>query len=142
MRVPCLCNLPAQLEYGQLQGIGNFEAVSRLASDLEQPDSGIEKADVDAAAKEGKRRKRLMLNKIGIPIGSTLLFTRDNSITCTTLDNNRVLYNGEETSLSAAALEILQANHHHARNTANGSIYWMYDGETLDERRQRIEQED
>jgi hypothetical protein len=117
--------------------IGNYEVVTRSLSDLENPDSGIERADVDATVREGKRRSPLKLSKIDVPVGSELVFTRDNSVICTTLENDKVLHNGKPTSLSAAATEILKSE-----RTVQGSIYWMYDGETLDERRQRMESQD
>ena len=122
--------------------IGKFEVVNRSLSDLEEPNSAIEKADVDAVVKEETRREKLSLHKIGIPSGSTLVFTRDNSITCTTLDGGKVLYNERETSTSAAASEILRSKYNHKSKAVSGSLYWMYDGETLDERRQRMEHED
>jgi len=122
--------------------LGNFEEATRLLSDLEQVGGTIEHTDVEAVTREETRRERLKLSRIGIPAGSTLLFTRDNSITCTTLDSDKVLYNGQEKSLSAAALEILKAGYDYRSNSANGSVYWMYDGKTLDERRQHLEQED
>jgi hypothetical protein len=122
--------------------LGNYEAVNRSLSDLEQPDSVIEKADVDAAVREETRRERIRFSKIGIPNGSELRFTRDNSIICTTLDDIKVLYDGKETSLSAAARDILQAKFNSQGSAFSGSQYWMYEGETLDERRQRMEQGD
>ena len=119
--------------------IGDCKVVSRSLADLEQPDSNIEHSDVVAVAQEKKRRDKLKLDRIGVPIGSTLHFTRDESITCTTLNNNRVMYDGKETSLSAAALDVLQTNYQITGNAVQGSIYWMYEGKTLDERRRLIE---
>ena len=45
-------------------------------------------------------------------------------------------FNGEITSLSDAARKVLGVEW-----AAQGPIYWMYEGETLDDRRRRLESE-
>lgn len=122
--------------------IGNFQSYSVSLSELEESNGDIEQIDIEAVAREEKRRDRLKLSNIKIPVGSVLTFTRDDSITCTTLEDGKVLYNGQKMSLSAAALEILQTKYYNRTKSVSGSVYWMFDGETLDERRQRLERED
>lgn len=70
----------------------------------------------------------------GIPINSTLTFSRDQSIKATVLENNKIEVNGKVTSLSASAQELLG----YKRGVA-GTLYWIYEDETLDERRRRLE---
>lgn len=96
--------------------------------------------DKDALAKEKARRPRIKLSALGIGVGEILVFSRDSSVTAQVVDNNKVLYNGEVTSLSAAALD---ASHKMGYKTpaASGSEYWQYEGELLDERRRRLEAE-
>jgi len=119
--------------------IGDFTPVSRSLTDLEESGGDIEKVDIEAVEKEEKRRERLRLHKIGVPTGSILVFTRDESIVCTTLESGKIMFNGQETSLSAAARDILQTRYGLKIKSANGTKYWMFEGETLDERRERIE---
>ena len=46
-------------------------------------------------------------------------------------------YNGAMTSPSTAAQKILGYPY-----SVQGTVYWMYEGETLDERRRRLESEE
>ena len=52
--------------------------------------------------------------------------------------NNQGEFEGELTSLSASAVKALKRLGS-ATTALQGSLYWMYGGETLDERRQRME---
>lgn len=74
---------------------------------------------------------------VGIPIGAELNFSRDNNIKAIVIDNHYINFNGEKISLSKSAQKILGYEYGIA-----GTDYWMYDSETLDERRRRIESEE
>ena len=121
--------------------IGNFETYSLSLNELAESNGDIEQGDIEAVEREEKRRDRLKLSNIKIPVGTILTFTRDDTITCSTLEDGKVQYNGRRMSLSAAALEVLQRKYHNKTKSVSGSVYWMCDGETLDERRQRLERE-
>jgi len=82
----------------------------------------------------------LRLDAIGIRPGDVLYFSRDENSTATVVDNGRVSFNGEELALAAAALKVLRGMGY-TTPTANGSLYWKFDGELLDERRRRLEAE-
>lgn len=113
--------------------IGNFKDVT----------PGAVVADVDdqeALAKEKARRPRIKLASLGIQVGAVLTFSRDDSITATVVEGNRIEYKNEVTSLSAAALDALHGLGYKTPS-ASGSEYWMFDGELLDERRHRMEAE-
>lgn len=98
-------------------------------------------AEEKAALERSKaRRPRINLSAIGIHPGDTLTFSRDEAKVATVSNGNRVLLDGQEMSLSAAALKIL-AEMGYKTPTASGSEHWMFDGELLDERRRRIESE-
>lgn len=113
--------------------IGGFEEVTPgLIMDDDE--------SLKALDKEKARRPRISLDALGIHPGDRLVFSRDEAITATVLPENRVLYQGQSMSLSAAAIQILQQRGHKIQ-TANGSAYWMYEGELLDERRHRMESE-
>ena len=98
-------------------------------------------AEEQAALKKAKsRRPRLSLAAIGIQPQAVLTFSRDEARTAIVVEGNRVSLNGEEMSLSAAALKVLKEMDYKTP-TASGSEYWMFDGELLDERRRRLETE-
>ena len=75
--------------------------------------------------------------RTNIRIGSELYFINDAGIKAKVVDNKRIEVNGEITSLSSSAQKILGYS-----NQVQGTIYWMYEGETLDERRRRLESEE
>jgi len=95
------------------------------------------KEDLEALNTVRKIRSRFNFEIVKIPIGAELYFSRDESIKAKVIDthsNNSIEYNGKKTSLSRSAQEILSYEYGVA-----GTDYWMYDGETLDERRRRFE---
>lgn len=74
---------------------------------------------------------------LGVPIGAKLVFTKDSHITCTVLDDsNQVEYGGKAWAISALAMHLLGVS------VANGFAHFSYQGETLLERRSRLERED
>ncbi|MDP1760541.1 MAG: GIY-YIG nuclease family protein [Candidatus Woesebacteria bacterium] len=90
----------------------------------------------DQQALNQARTKASVFNfkMVDIPIGAELVFSRDENIKAKVIDNRWVDFNGEETSLSKAAQSILGLEW-----PPQGPAYWMYEGETLDERRTRME---
>lgn len=113
--------------------IGNFKEVTlgEMAIDAE------EKA---ALERSKARRPRINLTAIGIQPGAELTFSRDESRVATVTSGNRVNLDGQEMSLSAAALKILNQMGYKTL-AASGSEHWMFEGELLDERRRRMESE-
>lgn len=85
-------------------------------------------------------RSRFNFDMVDIPIGAELYFSRDENIKATVVGrsgSDTIMFNGKRTSLSAAAIEIMNAP-----NKLRGTAYWMYEGETLDERRRRYEEQE
>jgi PAS domain-containing protein len=80
------------------------------------------------------RRAIFSFKMVDIPVGAELVFSRDENIKAKVMDNRSIEYNGKITSLSDSAHEILGYD-----SRVSGTLYWMYEGETLDERRRRLE---
>lgn len=112
-------------------GIGSFKEITVAEPELDANDK-------EALERAKQRRPRLRLDALGIPIGAELKFSRDDSVTAQVVPGNRVEFDGEVMSLSAAALKALHRLGY-TTPAAQGSVYWSYDGELLDERRQRME---
>jgi hypothetical protein len=113
--------------------IGRFKDVT--------PGEVIADADEKAALEKAKaRRSPLRLEAIGVQPGAVLSFSRDETRTATVIAGNKVTLDGEEMSLSAAALKLLRELGYKTP-TAQGPAYWIFDGELLDERRRRVEAE-
>jgi len=90
----------------------------------------------DQQALNQARTRRAIFNfkMVDIPVGAELIFSRGENIKAKVIDNRSIEYNGEITSLSTSAQKILGYDYGVA-----GTDYWMYEGETLDERRRKFE---
>ena len=77
---------------------------------------------------------------VGIEDGSQLQFSPDytsgETVTAIVHSHNKILFREEVTSLSKSAAEILNAP-----SQIQGTLYWCFNGESLDDRRRRMEQE-
>lgn len=91
----------------------------------------------DQHALNQARKKRSIFNfsMVNIPIGAELIFSRDENIKARVIDNRSIELNGEIVSLSSSAQKILGY-----ASSVQGTAYWMYEGELLDERRKRLEE--
>ncbi|MDD5528147.1 MAG: GIY-YIG nuclease family protein [Patescibacteria group bacterium] len=95
------------------------------------------KEDQEALNEARERRGRFNFGIVDIPIGAELVFSRDENTKAKVIDiysTDSIEVNGEITSLSRSAQKILGYDYGVA-----GTDYWMYEGETLDERRRRFE---
>lgn len=95
------------------------------------------KEDQEALNQARTIRSKFNFGMVNIPVGSELYFSRDESIKAKVVDTKSaesIEVNGEITSLSRSAQKILGYDYGVA-----GTDYWMFDGETLDERRRRFE---
>ncbi|MBU2573570.1 MAG: GIY-YIG nuclease family protein [Elusimicrobia bacterium] len=82
------------------------------------------------------RRATFNFQMVNIPVGAELVFSRDENIKAKVINNRSIEYNGAVTSLSESARSILNNDYPVA-----GTYYWKFEGETLDERRRRLENE-
>lgn len=97
-----------------------------------------DQAELDALHREQSRRENFRFSMVDVPIGSVLKFSKDENFIAHVIDDKRIEFEGAITSTSAAAAVLL-----HRRGwtlkAAQGPLYWMFDGETLAERRMRME---
>lgn len=100
------------------------------------PKKDFVESQEDQQALNQARTKRTVFNfgMVDIPVGAELVFSRDENMKAKVIDNRSIMFNGEITSLSSSAQKILGYDYGIA-----GTDYWMYEGETLDERRRRFE---
>lgn len=92
--------------------------------------------DRQALNEARNRRSPFRFDMVNILPNSEITFSRNEDIKAKILDNHFIELNGVKTTISKAAQELLDVEW-----PAQGPLYWKYDGETLDERRQRIENE-
>ena len=94
----------------------------------------------DQVALNKARTKRSIVNfkMVELPVGSILTFSKNEKITCTVIDHKYVDFEGEKTSLTAAALTTINRLGYTWSKIA-GPSYWIFEEETLSERRFRME---
>jgi hypothetical protein len=97
-----------------------------------------DQAELDALHREQTRREQFRFSMVDIAPGAVLTFSKDELITATVVDDKRINFQGEVTSTSAAATKLLHRIGWTLR-AAQGPLYWVYEGETLAERRIRLE---
>ncbi len=93
----------------------------------------------DQQALNQARKKRSVFNfsMVDIPIGAELTFSQNEGIKAKVVDDRRVDFNGEVVYLAPITQKLLG----YAR-PVQGALYWTYEGESLDERRKRFEEEE
>ena len=99
------------------------------------------KADTEAmkeVIEATERKSNFTFSAVNIPAETTLYFVEDPSVTCVVANDRQVLFQGEITSLSKAALEALAARGK-KWPAVSGPKMWLYDDETLSERRTRYD---
>jgi hypothetical protein len=96
-------------------------------------------SDAEALAQARKRRSKFAFHMADVPVGAVLTFSKGDQETATVLDDSRIEFRGQVTSLSAAASTLLQELGY-TSTSYQGTAYWLYDGETLDDRRRSREE--
>jgi hypothetical protein len=79
-----------------------------------------------------KSKKRFSFSYVDIPIGSELIYTRDENIKCKVINDNEVEYNNKNYSLSRLADELLTQNGYNWKGVT-GPLYFKYNDKTLSE---------
>lgn len=91
-------------------------------------------AEKTAIASE--RKSPFSFYKCGIKNGEKVVYIHDPNIVCTVASDREILFNGENTSLSALAKKLLKHN-----TSVQGTLHFAYNGEVLSALRKRLEDE-
>ncbi len=102
-----------------------------------------EKNELEVEQQQQEKRSDTKFKDIGIESGAELIFIKDNTITCTVIEDNKVLYEGETYSLTGLSKQITfeKYNQPIKKGGRNGYYEWSYEGERLWDRRKRLEAE-
>lgn len=120
--------------YGLLESIakisGTLDRLQRLTPE------GHEVLDEQIAneVRETARRGPFRFSDCGIPIGSQIEFIEDSTVKATVVDDRRIEYNGETTSVSALAQKLKGFTH-----PVQGTLWFTYQGEKLTDIREKVE---
>ena len=102
-------------------------------------DYKIEPAEQEAIDRSLNRRKAFRFSFADVPTGSELSFIHDDKIICVVVDDKKVEFAGKAYSLSALTTEVMQRTQKRVAVAYQGPNYWVYESETLTERRLRLE---
>lgn len=96
----------------------------------------VESAEDQAALDKARvRLSNFNFAMVKIPVGATLTFVKNQDVICQVVDNRSVLFNDQIVSISAATQMALGD-----KRPVRGPLYWEYEGESLVERRIRMEE--
>jgi hypothetical protein len=87
-----------------------------------------------------KSKKRFSFSYVDIPIGSELIYTRDENVKCKVISDNEVEYNNKNYYLSRLEDELLTQNGYNWKGVT-GPLYFMYNEKTLSELKKEKELE-
>ncbi len=100
-----------------------------------------DKESQQALTKAVNKKSRFKFSMVGLNKGDVISYLKNNDITATIIDDTKVDFEGKPTSLSQAALILLNRDGFKWK-AAQGAQFWEYDGETLSQRRRRMEEEE
>lgn len=106
------------------------------------PNSDIAADEDGLKALENRKPKRRVWTLLDAELkaGDILTFTRDENVTATVIDERKIEFRGNSASVSGAALTLLHELGY-TWKLVNGWGYWLYDGETIGERLNRLLEE-
>ena len=130
-----------ELEVFQARVILELLAIEEVTLDTIDEEITIE--EVKAVERRSERRQRFNFAMVDVPTGAELHFHNDEATGATVVDRTKVNFRGEVMSLSAAAaIKLQEDGFAWAARSCAGPLYWTYEGETLQARRLRMEEED
>ena len=94
--------------------------------------------DAQALDTAHNKRKRFNFQMLDIDSGETLTFKKDETITATVIDDQKINFRGESTSLSAAADTVLRELGYDW-TSVQGPRWWCFEGKTLSDLRNEME---
>jgi len=134
------------LEISRRQAIAAMGLIAgRNVTPQTNEENQIDSTDAVAIQKYESRLPPFRFQYADVPIGAEIYFQDHTGITANVATQTRISYGGEQISLSGATLKVRERLGLHSPERATsayrGPDWWCYEGETLSERRERIEQE-
>ena len=95
----------------------------------------------DSLNREISRRPVFTFQMVDIPIGSELTFLKDESKVSIVSGDREIEFEGQKYSLTQVTMELLNKEFGKNWKSVRGPDYWIFENETLTERRMRMELE-
>ena len=122
--------------YLLLECIAKISGTTNRLKKMKPEGHEVEDEIVAEEVRTEARRGPFKFSDCEIPFGSKITFVEDENIVATVLDDRHILYNNQTTSLSALAQELKQFDH-----PVQGTVWFNYNGEKLNDLRLRLEKE-
>lgn len=126
--------MSAEDAYGLLESIAKISGTEDRLQRLTPEGHEILDEEIANEVRETARRGPFRFSACNIPVGSSVAYIEDVSITATVVDDRHIEFNGETTSLSALAQRLKGFEH-----PVQGTLWFTYKGEKLADLRERIE---
>ena len=95
----------------------------------------------DSLNREISRRPVFTFQMVDIPIGSELTFLKDETKVSIVSGDREIEFEGQKYSLTQVTMELLNKEFEKNWKSVRGPDYWIFENETLTERRMRMELE-
>lgn len=126
--------MSAEDAYTLLECIAKITGTENRLQRLTPEGHEIVDEQIAEEVRDNAKRGPFRFSACNIPFGSEIVYIEDNSVRPTVVDDRRISYNGETTSLSALAQKLKGYDH-----PVQGTLWFTYDGERLADLRDRIE---
>ena len=95
--------------------------------------------EYDSLVKERARRPVFTFSMVGIEKNSKLFFLKDETKIATVAGDREIMFEGKQSSLNQITMDLLKNEHGKDWSSVRGPDYWIYENETLTQRRIRLE---
>jgi len=126
--------MSAEDAYGLLECIAKISGTEDRLQRLTPEGHEILDEQIANEVRETARRGPFRFSDCNIPVGSELTFIENSDIKAIVVDDRRIEYDGETTSVSALAQKLKGFDH-----PVQGTLWFLYKGEKLTDIRDRIE---
>lgn len=126
--------MSAEDAYTLLECIAKITGTENRLQRLTPEGHEIVDEQIAKEVRDNAKRGPFRFSACNIPHGSEIVYIEDNSVRPTVVDDRRISYNGETTSLSALAQKLKGYDH-----PVQGTLWFTFNGERLVDLRDRIE---
>ncbi|WP_455611545.1 GIY-YIG nuclease family protein [Cloacibacillus porcorum] len=126
--------MSAEDAYGLLECITKISGTEERLQRLTPEGHEILDEQIANEVREVARRGPFRFSECNIPVGSEIAFIEDESIKAVVVDDRRIEFDGETTSVSALAQKLKGFEH-----PVQGMLWFTYQGEKLTDIRDRVE---
>ena len=128
--------MSAEDAYGLLECIAKISGTEDRLQRMTPEGHEVLDEQIAEEVREIAKRGPFRFSAYGIPVGSELVYIEDDTIRVTVVDDRRINFEGEITSVSALAQKLKGFDH-----PVQGTLWFTYMGEKLTDLRDRIDAE-